>query len=255
MNDPDDMKLQLIPKTGSAADTLPVGKGSKKSAEEFMADMPWFRALPAEAQRRVRSDSYETAHSRGEMFARSGEAVHSWLGVIEGLVKIQAVQRDGKVVAFTGVPAGSWFGEGSVIRRDARRYDVVTMRPTRLVHVPSPTFRWLLDVSLEFNHFIIGHLNERLAQNMSLVEIDRLNHPEAQLARVIHNLLNPVLYPNFGPFLPISQEEFGELAGLSRQRTNAAIKNLEKAGVLRVEYGGVFVEDLSNLMNFVHQQT
>ncbi len=221
------------------------------SADDFLSQMAWYRLLYAEAQARVLADVYESHHAKGELVAQSGEYVHSWMGVVEGLVKIQAVQRDGRVVGFTGVPAGSWFGEGSVIRQDVRRYEVAAMRASRILHLPRATFRWLLDVSLDFNHFIIDHLNERLAQHMSLVEIDRVLDPDMRLARVISNLFNAVLYPKLGPFIPISQEEFGDLAGLSRQRTNSAIKNLEKAGLVKVVYGGICVDDIDGLRRHI----
>ncbi len=240
-----------------ATETTPnVGRSSGRRAEghsviDFLEQMAWYQMLYAEAQARVAADVYETYHAKGELVAQSGEYVHSWMGVIEGLVKIQAVQRDGKVVGFTGVPAGSWFGEGSVIRQDVRRYEVAAMRSSRILHLPRTTFRWLLDVSLDFNHYIIDHLNERLAQHMSLVEIDRVLDSDMRLARVIGNLFNPVLYPKLGPFIPLSQEEFGDLAGLSRQRTNSAIKSLEKAGVLRITYGGVHIEDIDGLRRYI----
>ena len=32
------------------------------------------------------------------------------------------------------------------------RYDIIAMRPSRIIHVPGSTFRWLLDTSFEFNH-------------------------------------------------------------------------------------------------------
>lgn len=247
--------LSAYPAEDEQISFVPMKSNSTKTATEFLRATKWFRSLLPEAQRRVEADSFETVHARGEMAGRTGEQVHSWLGVVEGLVKIQRVQKDGKVVAYTGVPAGSWFGEGSVIRRDARRYDVVAMRDSRLLHVPSATFRWLLDISIEFNHFIIEHLNERLAQNMNLVETDRLIDPDARVARVIVGLFNSVLYPNMGPFVPISQEEFAELAGLSRQRTNAAVKNLEKADLVRGAYGGIFVDDINRLSSFVRERT
>ena len=42
-------------------------------------------------------------------------------------------------------------------------------------------------------------------------------------------------------------QELGQLAGLSRQRVNQALKRLEQAGLLRVEYGGVTVLSLDGL--------
>ena len=50
-----------------------------------------------------------------------------------------------------------------------------------------------------------------------------------------------------GASLPVSQEELGQLVGLSRQRVNQALKVLEQAGLLRIDYGGVTVLDLPGL--------
>jgi CRP/FNR family transcriptional regulator, cyclic AMP receptor protein len=44
--------------------------------------------------------------------------------------------------------------------------------------------------------------------------------------------------------LRITQQELGYLVGLSRQRVNEA---LQRAGVIRIEYGGVRVLDLAAL--------
>lgn len=85
---------------------------------------------------------------------------------------------------FTGIPDGGWIGEGAAIRRELRKYDIVAVRHSRGIHIPSPTFRWLLDdTSIEFNHFIVAHLNERLGQYIGMVETDRLTDPVARLAR------------------------------------------------------------------------
>ncbi|MDR6860388.1 CRP-like cAMP-binding protein [Variovorax guangxiensis] len=139
------------------------------------------------------------------------------MGVAEGLLKISAVYRTGKVVMFTAIPAGSWVGEGSVIKRELRRYDVIVMRPRRAIFLPGSTFRWLMDTSPEFNHILIEHLNERLAQCIAMVEIDRLTDPVARVARAIGTLYNPVLYPELSPLLTMSHTELGELIGMSRQ--------------------------------------
>jgi CRP-like cAMP-binding protein len=115
------------------------------------------------------------------------------------------------------------------------------------MHVPGATFRWLLETRIEFSRFVMEQLNERLSQFMAMVETDRLSDPIARVARAISSLFNPVLYPGMGPFLQVSQEELGELAGLSRQRTNAALRALSKAGLVRSAYGGVLIVDLQAL--------
>jgi CRP/FNR family cyclic AMP-dependent transcriptional regulator len=214
---------------------------------EVLDDAPWMGPLPAAARERVKAAAYESHHREKEVVARKGEPVHAWLGVAEGLLKATDVVSGGKAVMFNGIPAGAWVGEGSVIKRELRRYDIVAVRPTRILHVPAATFRWLLETSFEFNRFVIEQLNERLGQFIAMVETERLSDPIARVARAISGLYHPVLYPGLGPFLPVSQEELGDVAGLSRQRTNAAVRALSDAGFVRPAYGGLLIVDLTAL--------
>jgi DNA-binding GntR family transcriptional regulator len=60
-----------------------------------------------------------------------------------------------------------------------------------------------------------------------------------------------VLFPGVGEMLRITQQELAYLVGLSRQRVNEALSSLQAQGVIRVEYGGVRVLDLSALRSSV----
>lgn len=160
------------------------------------------------------------------------------------------LSADGKPTTFTGVPSGGWFGEGSLLKDEPRRYDIVALRDSRIAYMPRTTFMWLLDSSIEFNRFLLLQLNERLGQFIAMVEHDRLLGPDARVARVLAAMFNPYLYPGSGPELHISQEEIGYLAGLSRQRVNQALKLLEREGLLRIEYGGVTILELDRLRGF-----
>jgi len=179
-----------------------------------------------------------------------GRAVEAWIGVIDGLVKMANVSADGKPTSFVGVGSGGWFGEGSLLKDEPRRYDIVALRESSIAYMPRSTFMWLLDTSMPFNRYLITQLNERLGQFIGMVEHDRLLGPEARLARCLASMFNPHLYPGIGPALPISQEEIAQLAGLSRQRANQALQRLEQAGLLHIDYGGITVTDLDGLRNF-----
>jgi CRP-like cAMP-binding protein len=157
------------------------------------------------------------------------------------------VSADGRPTSFTGIPSGGWFGEGSLLKDEPRRYDIVALRDSTVAYVPRATFMALLDESVAFNRFLLVQLNERLGQFIGMVEHDRLLGPDARLARGLAGLFNPLLYPGIGPTLPISQEELGQLVGLSRQRVNRGLKVLEARGLLRIEYGAVTVLDLDGL--------
>lgn len=181
---------------------------------------------------------------------RRGEPADCWIGVIEGLVKMSVSQPDGRVSSFTGVTRGGWAGEGSLLKPGAWRYDGVAVRDTHLACVPRHAFQHLVDTSLGFNRFLLSHLNARLSLFVGLVEYDRLLGPDARVARCLASLFDPDLYPHAGQTVQLSQEEIGLLSAVSRQRTNQALHALERAGLLRVEFGGVTVLDLPGLRGY-----
>lgn len=220
------------------------------SLGEMLSASLWSPALTSEQLQRVTSEIITRQIPSQGFVCRKGEAVDYWVGVIDGLVKMTNLSADGKPTTFTGIPAGGWFGEGSLLKSEPRRYDVVALRDSKIAYMPRATFTWLLDNSIGFNRFLLIQLNERLGHFIAMVEQDRLLDPDARVARSLASLFNPYLYPRVDPQLQISQEEIGYLAGLSRQRANQALKTLEKAGLLRVEYGGITVLDLDGLRGF-----
>jgi len=241
--------LQPIPESRAAA-MRDVEIGSMLTLGEMLHASLWSRSLAPEQMKRVESEIKTRQIPAGGFVCRKGESVDHWIGVIDGLVKMTNLSADGKPTTFTGLPAGGWFGEGSLFKEEPRRYDVVALRNSVVAYMPKATFIRLLDTSIEFNRFLLIQLNERLGQFIAMVEHDRLLEPDARVARSLAAMFNPYLYPGIGPQLQISQEEIGYLAGLSRQRANQALKTLEKAGLLRVEYGSITVLDLEGLRSF-----
>ena len=221
-----------------------------KTIADFLATCRWTQTLSAEELRRVESEIIDKRVPAGGYVCRKGEAVANWIGVIDGLVKMSNLSHEGKLTTLTGVPMGGWFGEGSLLKNEPRRYDIMALRESRVAFMPRATFTRLLDTNLGFNRFLLVQLNERLGMFIALIENERLLEPDARVARSLGALFNPVLYPGIGRQIQISQEEIGFLAGVSRQRVNQALQVLEKAGLLRVDYGGVTVIDLAGLQGF-----
>ncbi|MEN5158066.1 Crp/Fnr family transcriptional regulator [Achromobacter spanius] len=210
----------------------------------------WFRVLDAEQQARVERDLSVQQVVAGSIIERKGELAQAWIGVLAGLVKVSVGNSEGKVASLTGVPAGGWIGEGSLLKREVRKYDIVALRDSVVARLPGTTFDWLLDTSIPFNRYLLHQLNERVAQFIGKAEYDRLLDPDARVARCLAELFNPLLYPGMGMRLTITQEEVGYLARVSRQRANQALRKLEEAGLLNVEYGAVRVLDLDGLKQY-----
>jgi CRP/FNR family transcriptional regulator, cyclic AMP receptor protein len=211
---------------------------------------PWAADLTEELRRRVLAETLLRTVAAGGSVCHKGEPPKHWIGVVSGLVKIVTVSPEGRSVSFIGVPAGGWFGEGSLLKNEPRRYDGIALRESTIAYMPRNTFTLLLDSSVAFNRFLLIQLNERLGQFVAMVEYDRLLGPDGRLAKELAGLFNPVLYPGIGTTLPISQEELGALVGLSRQRVNQALRQLEQHGLVRVSYRGVTILDLEGLRTF-----
>lgn len=220
------------------------------SCAELLRASIWAESLTEAELRQVGSEMIERLVPAGGFLSRKDEPVEHWIGVIDGLLKLSCMSAEGKTVTLAGIPGGAWFGEGSMLKSEPRRYDVVALRETRVALMTRVTFNRLLDSSIPFNRFLLIHLNERLAHFIAMVEYDRMLDPDGRVARCLAALFNPYLYPGVHPQLQISQEEIGLLSGVSRQRANQALQVLEKQGLLRVEYGGITVLDPEGLGRF-----
>lgn len=207
----------------------------------------WFPVLEPDERERVLRDIISADYPPGAMIERKGERATAWLGVLSGLVKVSVGNQEGKLASLMGVPAGGWFGEGSLLKREKRKYDVVALRDTTILRMPEATFDWLLDRSIPFNRYLLHQLNERVGQFVGKAESDRLADPEARVARCLLELMNPLLHTDKATRLDITQEEIGYLARISRQRANQALRTLESAKLVSVEYGAVHVLDLDGL--------
>jgi len=220
------------------------------TADELQA-IPWLRLLqPGERARAVAELQVGDA-AAGDYVCRLGKPVTYWFGVVQGLLKMSSDNAQGMTMTFTGVPPGGWFGEGTALKREPYRYNIQALRKSVVAGLPVDTFHWLLDHSIGFNRFVMNQLNERLGQFIAAREIDRMNNPDARVARSLAALFNPVLYPGVGEVLRITQQEMAYLVGLSRQRVNEALAALEAQGTIRVEYGGLRVLDLDALRSSV----
>lgn len=212
--------------------------------------VPWLPVLTAQEQQRAVAVMQVADAQVGEFVCKIGRKANLWFGVVDGLLKMSNDSAAGTSITFTGVPSGAWFGEGTLLKREAYRYNIEALRRSVVAGLPIDTFEWLLERSIPFNRYVMGQLNERLSQFIAAREIDRLTDPDTRVARNLAALFHPVLYPGVGKLLRITQQELGYLVGLSRQRVNESLKILQDQQVIRIEYGGVRVLDLDALRNY-----
>jgi CRP-like cAMP-binding protein len=165
-------------------------------------------------------------------------AVQGWHAVLSGLVMLQSPSGKGRSSAFISVPDGEWFGEGAAMKPEPRRYRVVALRPTTLMCLPLPLFKTLRQTSLAFNQYLVLHMNMRLGQAMTIIEAGRTQSPEHRVALYLSRL-----FWRSTRRLNLTQEELGQLVGLSRQTVNRVLRALEGLGIVSLDFGRVAIVD------------
>lgn len=213
---------------------------------QFLQLQPWFPRLPAKMRERIVERVFTQQGGKGDVLLHAGDPVTGWYAVLSGLVKLQSQSAQGRLSVFLGVPAGEWFGEGSAMKTEPRRYDVIALRDTQLLCLPRAEFDDLRAASLEFNQALLLQMNRRLGQAMSIIEAGRIRTPEQRVALYLSRLFWHGMRK-----LDLTQEELGNLAGLSRQTVNRALKLLEQQGWVSLQFGRVGIRDQEGLAAYL----
>ncbi len=223
---------------------------SSIAMRERLFDAAWTRGLTEAQLTRVDRETQVIYFAAGSVVCREGAPAQHWVGVLDGMVKVDSVTPDGRSTTFIGVSSGGWLGEGALLKHEVRHYEVITLRDSWIALMPLQTFDWLYETSLGFNHFLVHQLNARLGQFVALVETGRVQTTTARVALCIAQLLDPALCSAASNVLHISQEEVARLCGLSRQIANRALHALQVAGLVRAQYGAIEVLDVDGLNDF-----
>ncbi len=214
----------------------------------FLLAQPWYESLPAQVRDRVAGRMTLQSATKGQVMLHSGAPVQGWHAVLSGLVKLQSQSDQGRLSVFLGVQAGDWFGEGSALKSEPRRYDVVALRDTQLLCLPRDEFDNLRATSLPFSQFLVAHLNLRLGQAMAIIEAGRIRSTEQRVALYLGKLFWPGQRR-----LNLSQEELGHLIGLSRQTVNKVLKTFERRRLVSLEFGRIDILDDQGLTAVAHE--
>ena len=160
--------------------------------------IPWLALLTPEERMRIEPQLVVSDPLPGDYVCRVGRPVTFWFGVIEGLLKMSADSASGRTITFTGVPPGGWFGEGTAIKREPYRYNIMALRRSVVAGLPIDTFHWLLDHSIGFNRFVMNQLNERLAQFIEAREMIAPTTPMCAWPATWPHCSTPRCFPVWG---------------------------------------------------------
>ncbi|WP_341304192.1 Crp/Fnr family transcriptional regulator [Pseudomonas sp. TMP25] len=207
----------------------------------------WFNALPAALQEALLAAAQIKQLSAGQALFRRGDKPCGLYAVVEGGMRIGAVNTAGKEALLTLIEAPYWFGEISLFDGQPRTHDAFADGASTLLQVPQAVLLALLEQQPQYWRDVALLMSHKLRLAFIALEEMSLRPAAPRLAR---RLL--LMAENYGEGEPrrvihLPQEQLALMLSISRQTTNQILKDLESQGMLRLNYGEIEILDLQRL--------
>ena len=207
----------------------------------------WFSHLPPALASALLDNARLVQLEPGQRLFRRGDPPCGLYAVLQGMMRVGAVDRDGKEALLTLVEPPYWFGEISLFDGQPRTHDAYAEGATRLLHVPQAALLELLAREPVYWRDFALLMSQKLRLTFIALEQMSLMPAAQRLAQRL--LLMAEGYGETGPrqVLHLAQEQLALMLGLSRQTTNQILKDLQARGAVRLTYGEIEIVDLAGL--------
>ena len=204
---------------------------------------PLLRDLPEGVMAEIRQLLVRrTVRAGAHIFSKGGQP-SGWFGVLEGEVAVVTSSASGSEIVLTILDAGDWFGEVAILAGAANSHDAIARGNCEVAFIPTSSFRQLLARQPELHGRFVTLLAQRVRLLVDIVEDFTTLPMAARLAKRVLAMTDSQAMGSVVRRGRISQEEYALLVGATRQSVNQELRRWEKAGWIRIGYGGVEVID------------
>lgn len=223
------------------------GALTSESKRELLARVPLFEGFSArELDALVPAARSHRLDAREEIFHK-GDAGSQIYIVVEGRLKALTTSAEGDEVVFGVMGPGEVFGEVALLSESARTATVRALENCELLVLDRRDFLAFLKKHPDVAVRMLSVLIERLKSASEFVEdVQFLNLP-VRLAKKFMNLADRYGVEEADGSLKIdlklSQEEWGDLVGATRESINKQMRSWGSEGLIRVDAGMVTLLD------------
>ena len=218
---------------------------SRDAKRKLLANVPLFAGLSErEIDGLIHVTRHETLRAREELFHKGDEGTQVYL-VTEGTLKALTTSEEGDDVVFSILGPGELFGEIAFLGSQVRTATVTAITPSELLAVDRRDFLDFLKRHPEASIKLLTVLADRLKHVSELVEDTLfLNLPIRLAKKVIHYASiygdeNASGEIRIG--LKLSQEEWGDLVGATRESINKQMRAWTEEGLISTDRGHVVI--------------
>lgn len=195
---------------------------------------------------RVAAHATLRRHPAHHTIFEKGDPGLGMMAVIRGRVKICTYSAGGKELVLNIIDRGGLFGEIALLDGRPRTANAVTLEETDLLVLERSRFLPFLSANPEIAIRLICVLCERLRQTSEHLEDALFLEAGPRLARWLLRLA-----ASFGKEVPegirldikLSQQQIGNLVGISRESINKHLGDWQRAGHIAVQAGILTIRD------------
>jgi CRP/FNR family cyclic AMP-dependent transcriptional regulator len=214
--------------------------------EDILAGHFLLKHLRPDEMSRLAAGAALIRHRAHATIFQKGDAGGSMMAVVSGKVKICTYSADGKELVLNIIDRGGMFGEIALLDGEPRSADAVAIEDAELLVLERNRLMPFLTANPDIASRMIVVLCQRLRQTSAALEDALLRDAPSRVARGLLRLAG-----TFGKREPgglrldikLSQQQIGNLIGISRESINKHIMEWSRAEILAVNNGFITILD------------
>jgi CRP-like cAMP-binding protein len=216
----------------------------------LLANHPLFGQLaPEELERLVAYMRLVRQPARTVLFRKGDPGTHMVV-VVRGRVKVCTHSEDGKELVLNLINPGEVVGEIALLDGSDRTADAVTLADSDLLILERRDFIPFLQRHPDSCMRLFAVLCERLRKTSELLEEALFLEGSSRLAKRLVHLAEIFGKPVRGGVMvdiPLSQQQLGNMVGMSRESMNKQLKQWRQDGLISIEEGRYVLTNLEAL--------
>ena len=200
-----------------------------------------FAALEPELQDRLRATSPMRHYDDGQFLQYRGDRADGFWLIEEGTVRVGRYLPDGEFRAVALLGPGDSYGELALFAATPRVVDALSRGRSEVRFIEGGAFLRALEDFPVSSRALLGALSHQLQDTLTLLAGLRRGTNPVRLAGLLVNMARE------GAQVAVTQQEIAELLGVTRATANAALRDLERRGLVERGYGSVTVRDAEGL--------
>lgn len=210
--------------------------------------MGWLDAFTPTARAELYRQCSEFTLRPGQTIYRTADPPGGIFTVLDGRIDLHWAHLSSDSTLFFATGPGWWVGDLAAMSGNARRFDLVAGRESKVLRLNRATLLDLVEQSPDLWPGIVRMLTATMSGAVDIMQFLSVDDPTSRIASCLFAL--NVTGQGWNGTLPLSQAELASIARISRRRTNAALAELEAAGTIERGYGVISILDANRLKNW-----